>query len=68
MTHPKHHPGVNNGRLARWLRDNRVTGVMVALARQTLTTGGTPPSWRAIRKRLGQLRRGENTSKPWRAA
>ena len=61
MTSKKNHPGINNGRMNRWLRDNKFTGLQVEVARTLLMSGprAQAPSWRAIRKTLGRLRRND---------
>jgi hypothetical protein len=59
MTSKKNHPGVNNGKRQRWLRANGVSGAQVEVARLMLMTGerAQHPTWRAVRKMIGRLRR-----------
>lgn len=58
-----------------WFTANKVSGLEYTLARDLLMTGprATPPTFRAIRKMIGRLRRGDKADKPtgygsWRAA
>lgn len=45
--------------IGKWLRDSKYTAEQYRIAVNLLSTGGTPPSFRAIRKTLGRLRRGD---------
>lgn len=47
--------------IQKWLKENGFQPGQYALARDLLMTGprATPPTWRAIRKMLARLRRGD---------
>lgn len=63
---------------ARWLHDNKIPLTDYYLARAMLMTGprAQEPSWKAIRKTIGRIKRGDlaraiknkTTLGPWRAA
>ena len=60
--------------VSNWLRANNLDGRHYALARSLLMSGpkATPPTFRAIRKMIGRLHRGDkpgpNGYGSWRAA